>query len=113
MVPSAAGAVVLIKFPFSDLSSAKFRPAVVIADCRNGDWLLCQITSNAYADPAAVQLDSSDFSFGSLHLQSFARPGKLFTAHRQLFQSELGILTPAARTRVVAGIVQIVQAGTC
>lgn len=42
MVPSAAGAVVLIRFPFSDLSQMKLRPAVVLADVSRGDWILCQ-----------------------------------------------------------------------
>jgi hypothetical protein len=32
MVIPAAGAVVLVRFPFSDLSQAKLRPAVVLAD---------------------------------------------------------------------------------
>ena len=49
MVPSAAGAVVLVPFPFSDLSRAKMRPAVVLAEAGRNDWILCQITSNPTA----------------------------------------------------------------
>ena len=48
MVTPAAGTVVLVPFPFSDLSQAKLRPAVVLADVGRGDWILCQITSNPY-----------------------------------------------------------------
>ena len=55
MVPSTAGEVVLIKFPFSDLSSSKLRPAVVLADAGRGDWILCQLTSNPYADAHALK----------------------------------------------------------
>ena len=36
MVTPATGAVVLIPFPFSDLSQAKLRPAVVLADVGRG-----------------------------------------------------------------------------
>lgn len=43
-------------FPFSDLSHAKLRPAIVLADAGRGDWILCQVTSNPYADTAAVIL---------------------------------------------------------
>lgn len=32
MVAPTAGAVVLVSFPFSDLSQAKLRPAVLLAD---------------------------------------------------------------------------------
>ncbi len=42
----ATGEVVLVPFPFSDLSAAKVRPAVVLADVGRGDWVLCQVTSN-------------------------------------------------------------------
>lgn len=40
------GAVVLIPYPFSDLSRSKRRPAADLASADRGDWVLCQITSN-------------------------------------------------------------------
>lgn len=46
MVAPAGGSVLLVPFPFSDLSRAKLRPAVVLADSDRGDWILCQVTSN-------------------------------------------------------------------
>ncbi|MGI9188716.1 MAG: hypothetical protein ACR2F9_01120 [Longimicrobiaceae bacterium] len=49
----AAGSVVLVPFPFSDLSQFKLRPAAVLAEAGRGDYLLCQVTSNLYADPRA------------------------------------------------------------
>lgn len=107
MVPSAAGAVVLLPFPFSDLSKSKLRPAIVLADAGRGDWILCQITSIAYGDASAITIDQSDFTTGTLRIQSFARPGKLFTANDALFTAEVGILKPVARTRVVAAIVAL------
>jgi len=42
------GAVVLVRFPFSDLSQTKLRPAVVLADADRGDWILCQVTSKPF-----------------------------------------------------------------
>lgn len=45
MVTFAAGTVVLVRFPFSDLSAVKLRPAVVLADVGRGDYILSQITS--------------------------------------------------------------------
>ena len=50
MVTPSAGSVVLVRFPFSDLSQTRLRPAVVLADAGRGDWVLCQVTSNAYSD---------------------------------------------------------------
>ncbi len=53
---------------------------MVLADAGRGDWILCQITSKSYADRGAIEINSSDFSSGSLIAVSYARPGKLFTA---------------------------------
>jgi len=75
MVIPTADAVVLVRFPFSDLSQAKLRPAVVLADAGRGDWILCQVTSNPYGDAQAVTLDHASFATDSLYVTSYARPG--------------------------------------
>ncbi len=94
----AAGSVVLIPFPFSDLSRTKLRPAVVLATIDKGDCILCQITSQPY-DTHAITINEQDFAEGSLQRTSYARPGKLFTAHESLLQREAGKLTsPALHT---------------
>ena len=46
-----------------------------------GDWMLCQITSNPYGDARAILLTDESFAVGALRVTSYARPGKLFTAH--------------------------------
>jgi hypothetical protein len=45
------GDVVVAPFPFSDLSAAKRRPALVVASLTGDDVILCQITSKAAAIP--------------------------------------------------------------
>jgi mRNA interferase MazF len=111
MVPSATGAVILIPFPFSDLSQTKLRPAVVLASAGRGDWILCQVTSRPYADSAAVMLEQSSFATGSLQTVSYARPGKLFTAHESLFSSEAGRLEPSRFDRVHESVAAILRTG--
>ena len=104
-----AGSVVLVRFPFSDLSQTKLRPAVVLADCGRGDWLLCQITSNPYSDSRAVQLADSDFRTGSLRVTSYARPAKLFTTHQTLITTDIGILHEASLRRITDVIIHLLQ----
>lgn len=90
MVTPSAGAVILVRFPFSDLSQSKLRPAVVLAHADRGDWILCQVTSKPYGDARAVEITDSDFATGGLRVVSYARPAKLFTAHQSLFSAEAG-----------------------
>lgn len=89
----AAGQVVVVRFPFSDLTASKLRPAVVLADAGRDDWILCQITSKPYGDIRAVKVEGGDIARGSLRLTSFARPGKLFTAHASLVVGHVGELS--------------------
>lgn len=110
MVTPSAGAVVLVPFPFSDLSHSKLRPAVVLADVDRGDWILCQITSSPYSDARAIEIAPDDFLTGSLHRISYVRPGKLFTANRSLIVSQVGVLKDEAFKRVVNAVVDLLRA---
>jgi mRNA interferase MazF len=111
VVAPSAGVVVLVPFPFSDLTQSRLRPAVVLADVGRGDRLLCQITSNPYSDPWVVVLTTADFQTGSLHLTSYARPGKLVTANQTLIVAEVGRLTDEAFARLIDTVVDLLRAG--
>lgn len=105
----AIGEVILVPFPFSDLSQTKVRPAVCLADAGRGDWILCQVTSNPYGDPTAVELVASDFTAGGLLVQSYARPGKLFTSHGGLFVRAVGLLNATAFDRILDSVIAIIR----
>lgn len=103
--------VVLLPFPFSDLSNQKLRPALVLADAGRDDWVLCQITSKSYADSQAIELLDTAFAQGGLQLASYARPAKLFTAHASLIRSVAGELNDAAHQRVLDAVVSLLRKG--
>lgn len=71
MVTLSPASIVVIPFPFSDLSGMKLRPAIILAETGHDDWLLCQITSNAYIDPDAVRLTNAGLSKGTLDTGKF------------------------------------------
>ena len=110
MVTLAAGTTVLVPFPFSDLSQSKLRPAIVLADVDRGDWILCQVTSKSYGDGRAIALANADFVTRSLRVASYARPGKLFTANRDLIVAQVGTLKAESFKQIVEGVVDILQA---
>jgi len=107
----AAGQVVIVHFPFSDLNQSKLRPAVVLAEAGRGDWLLSQITSKSYGDPRAIQLVTDDFGQGSLRATSYARPGKLFTANASLVAGQIGELHPKSFFVIRDAVVRFIQSG--
>jgi mRNA interferase MazF len=93
-------------FPFSDLSSAKLRPALVLADAGRGDWVLCQITSQPFGDPLSIEIAPDEVSDQGLRIASFVRPLKLFTAHESLLRSRIGALTPLKHQLVASRLTE-------
>jgi len=53
------GDVVVIPFPFTDLSGNKKRPALVLAVLPGDDLIVCQITSKSKSDPLVLSLEAS------------------------------------------------------
>jgi mRNA interferase MazF len=45
----AAGPVVVLPFPFSDLTRNKLRPALLLADAGRGNWIACQFADRVSA----------------------------------------------------------------
>ncbi len=101
----AVGDVVLVRFPFSDLSRSKLRPAVVLASADRDDVIVCQITSRPYASQRAVSIAGNDFSNGGLGRDSFARPDKLFTAAESIVVRTVGALRTSKQGELRAAVV--------
>ncbi|MDZ4719669.1 MAG: type II toxin-antitoxin system PemK/MazF family toxin [Roseiflexaceae bacterium] len=86
------GDIVVAYFPFSDLSDAKKRPALVLASLRGNDVILCQITSQTVRDSDAIVLDQADFIDGGLRQTSNIRPNRLFTAEDSIILYRAGAI---------------------
>lgn len=90
----AAGEIVLVPFPFSDLSNAKLRPAIVICNSDFDDIVLSQITSKMYDDTNAIKVLPKDCINGSLEKISYIRPLKLFTADSGIVAKRICSVSP-------------------
>ena len=101
------GDIVVIPFPFSDLSGSKRRPALVIANLRGDDILLCQITSRQSNDLSAIALKSTAFISGSLPADSFIRPLRIFTADKSIILRKAGEIAPKLVDEVIDVIISI------
>lgn len=103
------GDVVIMPFPFSDLSASKKRPALVAADLTGDDVILCQITSQPIRDRYALAIEKKDFSTGGLNRPSNVRPNRLFTADAGLILYRAGALSPEKTDMAINAIIKILR----
>ena len=85
---------------------------MVLAAVGLNDFVMCQITSNPYSDLLAIPLTDASFTAGSLHRSSFARPGKLFTAHHSLIRARVGWLTTEAFQEIQGAVITLLAPRT-
>ncbi len=92
--------VLLIPFPFTDLSATKKRPVLVLTSVNSyGGFIGLQITSKqGYQE--SVQIGKHDFAVGTLPIISFIRTDKIFTLNRSIVFYRVGKITENAFKRV-------------
>ncbi len=103
------GDVVVVPFPFSDLSNAKRRPALVLVRLEGDDIILCQITSKNVKDRYAIPLDDGDFESGSLKRKSNIRPNRIFTADKHIILYKVGHLKKEKTEKIIGRTVDILK----
>ncbi len=103
------GDVVVLPFPFSDLTQAKRRPALVIAALEGDDLILCQITSQYVRDNYAISLNDNDFDEGSLKQPSNLRPNRIFTADSRIVLYRVGNLKKEKINKVIEKVVEVIR----
>ncbi len=103
------GDVVVVPFPFSDLTQSKRRPALVIAELAGKDVILCQITSQWINDEYAIMIDNKDFDEGTLNQRSYIRPNRIFTADSGIILYSVGHLKNKRIDDVLDKLIEILR----
>ncbi|MDV2480846.1 type II toxin-antitoxin system PemK/MazF family toxin [Methanoculleus sp. Wushi-C6] len=97
------GKIVLIPFPFTDLTAAKLRPALVLHE-GDRDVVLAFISSKTHAGtgPAEIMVAASHPGFlkSGLKVDSVIRLDKIATVLKDLMVGELGELDEDLRAEV-------------
>lgn len=101
------GDVVVVPFPFSDLSNSKKRPALVLADLEGDDLILSQITSQNLFDSYSIRVEDEDIEDGSLNIKSNIRPNKIFTADKNIILYRIGNLNDEKMEEVTNKLIEI------
>ena len=84
------GDVVLLPFPFSDLSASKRRPVLVLAGAdAYGDFIAMPVTSRPQGEHG-LPLAASDLVNGALPVGSWVRTDRAVTLHASLIVKTIG-----------------------
>lgn len=104
------GQVVILPFPFSDLSQTKARPALVLANLAYDDVLLCMITATKSPDQLFTEISSIDFTEGGLRNEtSYVRYSRLFMGQSSTISRAVGRLKDTKMNEVLAQLVKLIQ----
>ena len=102
------GELVLIPVPFTDLSSQKRRPVIIISSTVynrvSRDIIVVAVTSNLAIVAHSLSLVSADLRSGTLKQTSRVRADRIYTLEQSLIVKSFGILTSEALDRIHAEI---------
>lgn len=105
--------IVLVPFPYSDLSSSKRRPVLIISnDSYNksySDILVVVITSNLFKDDYSAELHNDDLELGMLPEPSIIKCHKLFTIDQSQVLKRFSIVKEKKFDEVIVLLNKLVQ----
>jgi mRNA interferase MazF len=82
------GDIVLIPVPFTDLSTTKRRPVIVISNAtyhaQAADMIVVAMTSNPAPVPRSFRISNADLDHGTLNRPGTVRPDKVYTLAQSL-----------------------------
>lgn len=92
--------IILVPFPFTDLSSRKTRPALIISKgSTKSDFVVVAITSKN--TKPSIQIETKDLQDGELPVTSFVRYDKIVTLHSSLVKQVVASLAPRAFRKII------------
>ncbi|HLN30531.1 MAG TPA: type II toxin-antitoxin system PemK/MazF family toxin [Gemmataceae bacterium] len=107
------GDIVLIPVPFTDLSSQKRRPVIVVSNNsynrKTADFVFVALTSNPGPTPFGLTITSGDLEQGQLNRPSQVRVDKIYTLAQGIAVKTLGRVNKAVLDRIRGLLLQIVS----
>jgi len=92
------GEVVLLKFPFTNGQSHKRRPALVLLDTDDKDFIACRVTSKLYNTEYDFEIE--DWKHCGLKLQSIIRLHKIASLDKNLVEETMGTINKDLQDKI-------------
>jgi len=90
------GEILIVPFPFSDLSSIKQRPVLVLSkdidNTSSNDVITCGITSFLKDTKYSILIDDNNLEKGQIPVKSRIKIDKLFTLDKNIIKKKLAKL---------------------
>lgn len=87
------GEIVLVPYPFTDLTTIKQRPVLILSNNdynrRTDDIVTCGLTSNLKNEEYSVVIENKDLTQGNLPVTSRIKVDKLFTLRKNLVEKKI------------------------
>jgi mRNA interferase MazF len=107
------GEIVLLPVPFTDLSSHKRRPVIVVSNDAylraSADMIVVAMTSNPAAVNYGFAIDSSDLERGRLNRPGMIRADKIYTLSQSLVVTTFGQVSRGVLERIHALLADLLQ----
>lgn len=106
------GAIVLVPFPFTDLSWKKVRPCLVLYEQKSGeDCIVAFISSKKHSKLSVRDIKVNATKSNGLKIDSVIKTDKIATLQKKIVLGELGTLEPALLKAVDSSLKRIL--GLC
>ena len=102
--------IVLVPFPYSNLTFFKQRPALIISNekiNKTQDRICCLITTKASKD--ALLMTENSFENQSLPFRSFVKPQRIFTIHESIIIKKLCTINDKFYNKVLKKINEYIK----
>jgi mRNA interferase MazF len=105
--------IVLIPIPFTDLTSQKKRPAIIISSDKynetNEDIVVVALTSNIESRNFTVTLTADDLEDGVLKVTSMIRVDKIYTLNKSIVIKTFGRVKPDILAKIKDSILKLIE----
>jgi len=103
--------IVLMPFPYSDLTGAKQRPALIISNDKlnkTEDRICCLITSNKPKDKG-ILIENKHMENGKIVFESWVKPHRIFTINKKIINKKIGSINDDFYDKIVENIQEFIK----
>ena len=105
--------IVLVPIPFTDLTSQKKRPTIIISNNNYNetkeDIVVVGLTSNVEPRDFTIMLTNNDMEEGALKVASMIRVDKIYTLNKSIVLKTFGRVKPDVLTKVKDSLLKLIE----